>query len=46
MGSQISDLHLKGWFKSKTSNKNIEMKYKTHVELVHEFYMIHVSSIM
>ena len=33
-GSQISALQWKRWFKS----KNIEMKYKTHVKLVHELY--------
>ena len=37
-GSQISTLQLKGWFKSKTSIQNIEMKYKTHIKLVHELY--------
>ena len=33
-GSQILALQLKGWFKS----KNIEMKYKTYIKLVHEIY--------
>ena len=33
-GSQISALQWKRWFKS----KNIEIKYKTHVKLVHELY--------
>ena len=33
-GSQISAIQLKGWFKS----KNIKIKYKTHIKLVHELY--------
>ena len=37
-GSQISALQLKGWFKSKRQTKNIEMKYETHIKLVHESY--------
>jgi len=37
-GSQFSALQLKRWFKSKMSIKNIEMKYKTHIKLVHELY--------
>ena len=38
-GPQISAFQLKGWFKSKTcQSKNIGMKYKTHIKLVHELY--------
>ena len=38
-GFQIAALQLKGWFKSKTSiQEYIEMKYKTHIKLVHELY--------
>ena len=33
-GSHISALYLKSWFKS----KNMEMKYKIHIKLVHESY--------
>ena len=37
-GSQISAHQLKGLLKSKTSIQELEMKYKTHVKLVHELY--------
>jgi hypothetical protein len=37
-GSQISTLQLKGWFKSKRQSKNIEIKCKTHIKVVHELH--------
>ena len=36
--SQIVALQWKGWFKSRRQSRNIEMKYKTHIKLVHELY--------
>ena len=33
---KISTLQLKGWFKSRLQSKNIKMKYKIHIKVVHE----------
>ena len=45
-GSQILALQLKGWFNSIRQSKNIEMKYETYIEFVHELSMVHVSNPM
>ena len=36
--SRTSALQLKGWFNPIRQSKNIEMKYKTHIKLVHELH--------
>ena len=35
-GSQILALQLKGQFNPRRQSKNIELKYETHIKLVHE----------